>query len=177
MCQDITERKNTEQEIQKLSLIASNTDNFILMVDRDNRVEWANQSFYKLTGLTEEDTYGKLPLQLISGPLTSEKTIDEITKAIFEDKRQMQCELTNYKADGSLFFTTIEVTPLLNEDGDFEKYFVIGSDITQRISDQSQIEKLSLVASNTSNYIIIAHADTGIEWVNQAFIDKFGYSL
>jgi PAS domain S-box-containing protein len=177
LCQDITERKNTEQEIQKLSLIASNTDNFILMVDRDNRVEWANQSFYKLTGLTEEETYGKLPLQLISGPLTSEKTIDEITKAIFEDKRQMQCELTNYKADGSLFFTTIEVTPLLNEDGDFEKYFVIGSDITQRISDQSQIEKLSLVASNTSNYIIIAHADTGIEWVNQAFIDKFGYSL
>ena len=76
-----------------------------------------------------------------------------------------------------MFFTTIEVTPLLNEDGDFEKYFVIGSDITQRISDQSQIEKLSLVASNTSNYIIIAHADSVIEWVNQAFIDKFGYSL
>ena len=176
LCQDITVRKNAEEEIQKLSLIASNTDNFILMVDKENRVEWANKSFYKITGLSEEESIGKLPLALISGPLTSEKTIEEITKAIFEDKRQMQCELTNYKTDGSLFYTNIEVTPLIDENGDLEKYFVIGSDISQRVSDQAQIEKLSLVASNTSNYIIIAHVEKGIEWVNQAFIDKFGYT-
>lgn len=177
LCQDITDRKNAEQEIQKLSLIASNTDNFILMVDKENRVEWANNSFYNLTGFKEIETIGKLPLELISGPLTSESTIELIAKAIFEDKRQMQCELINYKADGTLFYSNIEVTPLLDEFGKFEKYFVIGSDISQRIADQEQIEKLSLVASNTSNYIIIAHVDKGIEWVNQAFVDKFGYTL
>lgn len=177
ICQDITERKNAEQEIERLSLVASNTDNFILMVNHQNRVEWANQSFYNLTGYTEHETIGKLPLELISGPLTSELEIDRISRAIFVEQRQMQCELTNYTKELEIFYSRLEVTPLIDKNGELDKYFVIGADITQSVEDRSQIEKLSLVASNTSNYVIIAHADNGIEWVNEAFTEKFGYEM
>lgn len=177
LCQDITARKNAEQEIEKLSLVASNTDNFILMANSENLVEWANKSFYKLTGYTEEEVIGQLPLRLISGPLTSEVTIDQISESIFTQYQQMRCDLINYKKDKSLFYSRIEVTPLLDEDGELDKYFVIGSDISQQLADQEQINKLSLVASNTSNYVIIAHADEGIEWVNHAFTERFGYEL
>jgi PAS domain S-box-containing protein len=177
LCQDITEQHLAEAEIAKLSLIASNTDNFILMVNKENRVEWANASFYKITGYKEEETIGELPLALISGPQTDESTIDAISDAIFADKKQLQCEMVTYTRSKEIFHSNVEVTPLLDDEGELEKYFVIGSDITQRVSDREQIEKLSLVASNTSNYIIIAHTETGIEWVNEAFTEKFGYKL
>ncbi|MFT5824195.1 MAG: PAS domain S-box-containing protein [Crocinitomix sp.] len=177
ICQDITEQRFAEQEIEKLSLIASNTDNYILMVNKENRVEWANPSFYKITGYKESEVIGELPLGLISGVMTDEATIDAISEAVFIDKKQLQCELITYTKSEDIFHSNVEVTPLLDSAGELEKYFVIGSDITQRVSDQQQIEKLSLVASNTSNYIIIAHTQTGIEWVNEAFTEKFGYTL
>ncbi|NOQ72896.1 MAG: PAS domain-containing protein [Crocinitomix sp.] len=177
LCQDITEQRLAEQEIEKLSLIASNTDNFILMVSKENRVEWANPSFYRITGFRESEVIGQLPLGLISGGMTDEATIDAITEAVFIAKKQMQCELITYTKSLDIFHSSVEVTPLLDGTGELEKYFVIGSDITQRVSDREQIEKLSLVASTTSNYVIIAHALTGVEWVNEAFTEKFGYTL
>lgn len=177
LCQNITARKIADAEIEKLSLIASHTDNFILMINRDNRIEWVNHSFVKLTGYSEHDVIGKLPGEILIGPLTNEDQINDISKAVFERKEQMQCDMITYKKDEEPFYSHLEVTPLLDKNDDLEKYFIIGADITQQRADQEAIEKLSLVASNTSNYVIIAHTDHGIEWVNEAFTTKFGYTL
>jgi PAS domain S-box-containing protein len=143
LCQDISEQKEAEEEIKKLSLVASYTDNFILMVGADNRIEWANQAFYKLTGYSELETIGNLPLSLISGSLSSETVIDQITKAVFVDKKQLQCEMINYKKDENIFYSQLEVTPLLNRVGELEKYFVIGSDITEKKNQELKIQKIA----------------------------------
>lgn len=143
LCQDISEQKETEEEIQKLSLVASYTDNFILVVSADNRVEWANQAFYKLTGYSEIETIGNLPLSLISGSLSSETVIDEITKAVFTEKKQFQCEMINYKKDETIFYSQLEVTPLLSKNGELEKYFVIGSDVTEKKNQELNIQKIA----------------------------------
>lgn len=143
LCQDISEQKEAEEEIKKLSLVASYTDNFILMVGADNRIEWANQAFYKLTGYTEIETIGNLPLSLISGSLSAETVIDQITRAVFVDKKQLQCEMINYKKDENIFYSQLEVTPLLNRVGELEKYFVIGSDITEKKNQELKIQKIA----------------------------------
>ena len=117
LCQDITARKLAEEEIEKLSLIASHTDNFILMINKDNRIEWANPSFTRLTGYAEEDILDKLPGEILIGPLTLESKIEQITTAVFDHKQQMQCEMIAYKKDEQPFNCTLEVTPLMNEYG------------------------------------------------------------
>jgi PAS domain S-box-containing protein len=40
-----------------------------------------------------------------------------------------------------------------------------------------ELEKLSLVASNTENVVIIMDADANFEWVNDGFIQKYGMDL
>lgn len=177
LCQDITEQKFAEEEIEKLSLIASYTDNFILMINQDNRIEWVNASFTRLTGYTEQDVLNKMPGEILIGPSTIESKVEKITTAVFDQKQQLQCELLAYKKDQEAFYSQLEITPIINQYGELEKYFMIGKDITKQKEDREAIEKLSLVASKTNNYVIIANAKDGIEWVNEAFCNKFEYTL
>ncbi|HTE31527.1 MAG TPA: PAS domain S-box protein [Chryseolinea sp.] len=56
---------------------------------------------------------------------------------------------------------------------------MIGSmqDITKQKEFVEEIEKLSLVASKTSNSVVITDADDHIEWVNEGFVSMTGYTL
>ena len=48
--QNITERKLTEQEITRLSLVATKTSNCVIITDVDQKITWVNDSTLKITG-------------------------------------------------------------------------------------------------------------------------------
>lgn len=50
-------------------------------------------------------------------------------------------------------------------------------DVTQQKAAQAELAKLSLVASFTDSLVIIADHEGRVEWVNDAFIRKTGYTL
>ena len=58
-----------------------------------------------------------------------------------------------------------------------EELSVYFRDITNRIATHKELEKLSLVASKTSNSIIITDAQGFTEWVNEGFVHLTGYTL
>ena len=61
-CQDITERKRAELEMQRareqLQLVADTTPAFIARFDRDRRLVWANKSFAARLGKTPDELVG-----------------------------------------------------------------------------------------------------------------------
>lgn len=55
--------------------------------------------------------------------------------------------------------------------------FGITQDLTEEFKNKEQLERLSLVASRTTNAVIICDKKGRIEWVNKGFEDLTGYSL
>mgnify|MGYP003337588059 CR=1 FL=1 len=56
---DVTAIKQSEDELRKLSLVASFTDNLVIIADREGRTEWVNQAFVQRTGYTLDEINGR----------------------------------------------------------------------------------------------------------------------
>ena len=64
---DITQRKKTEEELNKLSQTVEQSSNVVVITDLDGRIEYVNQAFVTHSGYTREDVIGQNPNILQSG--------------------------------------------------------------------------------------------------------------
>jgi PAS domain-containing protein len=74
------EKKN--EELKKLSLVASNTDNSVMITNAVGEIEWVNDGFTRLTGFTSDEVEGKKPENILYGPLTSKETIRQLNEKL-----------------------------------------------------------------------------------------------
>ncbi len=57
--EDITERKNAEQQIRLQAAALDSAANAIVIVDRQGLIDWINPAFTRLTGYSQEECIGK----------------------------------------------------------------------------------------------------------------------
>lgn len=136
------EEKNQEakNEIQKLSLVAQETQNAVIITDKEGCIEWVNQAFLKQTGYQQEEVRGRKPSSFLQGPATDLDTVQIIRENLRQQKR-FKAELINYRKDGSTFWIRMFVSPIFNEKGELEEYIAIETDITERKQFIEQLEK------------------------------------
>jgi PAS domain-containing protein len=84
--QDITERKRMEDELRKLSMVASKTTNAVYMTDTEGNITWVNNGFTRLTEYSIEEALGKRPGHLLRGEKTDPATIQTINDALQQGK-------------------------------------------------------------------------------------------
>jgi PAS domain S-box-containing protein len=137
---DITERKNTEMELNKLSLIAKETDNHVIIQDKDNIVLWVNNAFMKLTGYTQEECVGKHIGEICDGPDTDPETIRYVREKVARHE-PYHVETLNYKKNGETFWSDVSCQLIFNEHGEIVQYFSIATDITERKRLEKQLER------------------------------------
>ena len=66
----------------RLSLVASKTENAVIITDRDRRIEWVNDGFTRITGYTPARSSGRNPGGLLQGPLTDPETVARIRRKL-----------------------------------------------------------------------------------------------
>jgi PAS domain S-box-containing protein len=136
---DVTTQRRNQQELEKLSLVASFTDNLVVITDGGGRFEWVNESFVKRTGYTLREVEGLKPGQVLQGPGTDL----EVTAAIGRKLRQgesFQAQLLNYTKTGEPYWVEMDVTPIKNEAGVIERFIAVQSDITELKRTQSELK-------------------------------------
>ncbi len=126
-----------EAEARKLALVAARTDNAVVVTDANGLIEWVNDGFVRATGYTLEEAAGRTPGSFLQGPETDPKTIEYMRKQIRE-QRGFKAEVLNYHKDGSTYWISLEVQPILDEAGKLTNFMAIEADITQRRRDEQR---------------------------------------
>lgn len=136
---DVTQRKLAQDEVAKLSLVASYTDNMVLITDREGRTEWVNEAFIKRTGYTLADMLGRKPGELLQGPGTDWDIVAQIGAGVREG-RSFRAELLNYTKQREPYWVQFQITPIRNAHGEVDRFVSIQTDATELHRTQLELE-------------------------------------
>jgi PAS domain S-box-containing protein len=178
--QDITKLKEAETEMKKLSIVAKETPNVVIITDPEDRITWVNKAFTDITEFSFEEALGKNPGKLLQGPRTSQRTKRYLHRCV-EKKQPFHCEIINYSKSGREYWMEIKGQPLFDESGKLQQFFAIQTDITARKEADALIrlseEKYRLLFYSSPRPMWTFHADSfQIVDVNKAALDLYGYS-
>ena len=135
--EDISERKEAEDEIRKLSRAVEQSPFTIMITDVLGAIEFVNPMFTTLTGYSAEEAVGQNPRVLKSG-LTPPETHQKLWSTITAGKI-WEGEFLNKSRDGSLFWEYAKISPLRDETGTITHFLAVKEDITEK---KSVIEQL-----------------------------------
>lgn len=140
--------KETNIELEKLSIVASQTSNSVIIANSQGKVEWVNEGFTRLTGFTLEECRSLKGSNLI-GWTDSKKTAYQIERCI-KGKKSIVYAALNINKSGKKKWIQTTLTPILDDNQELVKLVAIDSDITyikqaereiKRKNDELEIEK------------------------------------
>ncbi|UII25292.1 PAS domain S-box protein [Fulvivirga maritima] len=173
LTRDITARKLQEIEFEKLSLVADNTNNAVIISDKNGCIEYVNKGFTEMTGYSEKEVYGKKPGDFLQGEDTNKETVKRVREALAR-KESVYEEILNYTKSGESYWISMAINPVFNDEGQLQRYISIQADITEtkmRAVDYSS----KLEAISKSNAIVEFDLEGNILEVNDNFLEIFGY--
>jgi len=122
--------KKQKNDLQRLSLIAEETVNGVIISDTLGRIEWVNKGFQKITGYTIDEVKHKKPGSFLQGEETSKETIQYLSTQL-KNKQPFVCELINYNKKGEQYWVRLNGQPLINSKGIHTGFFAIEENITK----------------------------------------------
>lgn len=152
---DISDIKQKEREINKLSIAIEQSPIIVLISDLKGVIQYVNPAFETITGYTADEVIGKHTRILQSG-LTSKKVYQDLWKTILLGKI-WKGEWINRRKDGELFYESVIVTPVKDEHQRVSYYLAVKENITQR----KQIED-ALVKSEEQFRTLFTHSPIGM---------------
>jgi PAS domain S-box-containing protein len=133
-------KRTDERELRRLAMIASHTQNNVVILDTFGRVEWVNDAFIRHSGYTLNEISGKVVHKVIRGAETDAQVVDQVARAI-AGGLACKVELTLYDRSGRRSIHDIEGQPLHDEHGRYYQYALISLDVTQRQEVQKQLRE------------------------------------
>jgi len=127
---DITERKQAEEELKKLSQAVEQSPASVVITDLNGTIEYVNSKFCEVTGYTFAEAIGQNPRILKSGHMSPEfyKELWKTIKAGYEWRGEFQ----NKKKNGKLYWESASISPLKSADGTPAYYLAVKEDVTER---------------------------------------------
>lgn len=134
---DITERKQAEEQLRKLSRAIDQSPSAIIITDVEGNIEYVNPRFANLTGYEFAEVEGKNPKLLKSGEKSKEE-YKELWETILSGK-EWRGEFRNKKKNGDLYWEGAVISPITNVNGKITHFVAVKEDITERKNLESQL--------------------------------------
>lgn len=179
MIEDISERKQIEQELQKLSRAVEQSASTVVITDTQGYIEYANPRFTETTGYTLTEAT-RQHIRLLKSGQTPLETYQQLWETITADK-EWRGELCNRKKNGELYWESTTISPLKNTQGIITHFLTVKEDTTERKQAEEALrqsrEKYRLVVDNVKEVIFQIDAGNRFTFLNAAWTEIMGYSL
>ena len=127
---DITNLRNAETELRKLSRAVTQSPVATVITDLDGTIEYVNPTFCELTGYSSEEIIGQNPRILNSGH-TPQETFKSMWAALSEGVT-WEGEFHNQSKHGQQFWEHAVISALRDESGTITHYLAVKEDITEK---------------------------------------------
>lgn len=136
---DISDRKEKDEVVRKLSYAIDQSANSVVITDTGGNIEYVNPNFEKVTGYTSEEIKGKNPRILKSGETPPEEY--GILWETISSGKVWTGEFHNKRKNGDLYWESASISPIKNESGVITHYLGIKEDITERKRVEERLQK------------------------------------
>ena len=156
MMTDITGKKLADDELKKLSMVAKETINGVVIRDKDQNVLWVNNAFTKMFGYELDEVIGKNLLQFLPGPETDVEVLNYATEQLMQ-KEPFVFEILNYTKAGDKMYVSVQRQPIFDTNGDVKQFFALFTDITRQreLEEKVELEK-NIKQKEITEAVIIA---------------------
>lgn len=157
---DMTDLKEAEEEVRKLSRAVEQSPNSIVITDTDGRITYVNPKFSQVTGYSSAEALGENPRILKSGELPAEG-YKELWETI-RSGREWRGEFHNRKKNGELFWESASISAIKDQDGKVTHFIAVKEDITARKLQERELQKsrAELLVKNEKMKHLLASVET-----------------
>ncbi|MCK4663790.1 MAG: tetratricopeptide repeat protein [Bacteroidales bacterium] len=127
------------EELEKLSIVASKTDNAIIIMDAEGNFEWLNDGFTNLYELTIDELINDFGKNITKA--TPNPNAKKLIKYCIENKETINYESYYVTKSQKKIWNQTTLTPILDEKGNIKKLIAIDTDISKLKKAEEKIFK------------------------------------
>lgn len=144
IARDITSQKQQELKLKELALVASKTNDAIILTDENAKILLVNNAFEKMTEYSLEEVIGKEQKDLLSGTNTNWNMIHKMMDST-KKFEPVNATLLNYTKSGKPIWFDISLTPVFDDFEVCTNFIDVKKDATERVEKHQQLQELTKI--------------------------------
>lgn len=141
------------KELKKLSVAASETDNGIIITDKNGNIEWVNKGFEKMYGFSLSELHLEFGHNLKNAGRS--ENMESLFEKVMIEKKSVNYESKVEAKNGDLIQVQTTLTPILDAKGDIIYMVAIDTDISKIKQVQEELSRT--ISAKNKLFSIIAH--------------------
>ncbi len=128
---DQTDQVTNQAQLKQLALVASSTNNGVIISDESGVIKWVNDAFIRISGYSLNEALGKKLNDFMHGKNTDPDTIEYVEEELTQG-RDVKVDILNYHKDGHEFWVAIDIQAIKDQFGKVSEYIEVQTDITHK---------------------------------------------
>ena len=129
-------RQQTEQERERLLQAINQSNETIVITDKEGTIQYVNPAFTKNSGYSSEEAIGQNP-RILKSDQHNVVDYEEMWETLTQGHAWYGC-LVNKKKNGSLYSEQVTISPVKDTQGQIVNYVAVKRDITEEIAREEQ---------------------------------------
>ena len=138
LVEDITDRKQKEQELLHLAAAVEQTADSIVITDIEGNIRYVNPAFERITGYSKQEAIGQNPRVLQSSK--ADESVYRDQWETITSGHVWSGQLTSKRKDGTLFEERVTISPVCDSSGATVNYVAVKQDITLQKQLEQQLQ-------------------------------------